>query len=403
MKICDLTQFYSPLSGGVKRYLQEKIAFMQNERPQDEHVLIVPGEKSECLTNERSRIYTIRSPLVSRRSRYRALIDLRAIDQIIERERPDLIESADPYQVGWKALQAGQMQRVPVVAFYHSHFLDAYFRHPAQRFGPIAARWLMNAGRGYVRNLYNRFAFTFVPAAPLADVLCEWGVRNTRVVSLGVNTRIFRPATDRLATRHELGIPDDRKLLLYVGRLAPEKNTRVLFEAFALLRRMSPDRFHLLVVGDGPQHEEMRSLQASGADVKWISYCNDSHQLAQYYQSADFFVHPGLEETFGLVALESQACGTPVIGIRGSYMDRVIFHEQEDWAQENSGAALAEAIAQFSARSLSDLAETASRRVHAAYSWPHIFTRLFELYQEAIRSSAGAPAGRGMHRIQKFS
>ena len=108
MKICDLTQFYSPLSGGVKRYVHEKINYLQTHSPKDEHVLVIPGEKTEVIANGRSRIYTIRSPLVSRSARYRALLNLRAVGEILDRERPDIIESGDPYQVGWKAASAGR-------------------------------------------------------------------------------------------------------------------------------------------------------------------------------------------------------------------------------------------------------------------------------------------------------
>src|SRR6059058_3240893 len=108
MKICDLTQFYSPVSGGVKRYLHEKIDYIEKYRPDDEHLLIVPGGKTEVVSNARSRIYTIHSPLLSRTSRYRALLNLRAVEQILERERPDLIESGDPYQIAWKAIASGR-------------------------------------------------------------------------------------------------------------------------------------------------------------------------------------------------------------------------------------------------------------------------------------------------------
>ena len=89
MRICDLTQFYSPVSGGVKRYLHEKIDYIEKYRPGDEHVLIVPGGKTEVVSNAGSRIYTIHSPLLSRTSRYRALLNLRAVEQILERERPE--------------------------------------------------------------------------------------------------------------------------------------------------------------------------------------------------------------------------------------------------------------------------------------------------------------------------
>ncbi|MDQ6623413.1 MAG: glycosyltransferase, partial [Verrucomicrobiota bacterium] len=317
MKVCDLTQFYSPLSGGVKRYLHEKIGFVQRHRPGDEHLLIVPGAKDGVISADQSRIYTIRSPLVSRTSRYRALLNLRALGEIIEHERPDIIESADPYQVGWAALNAGKLRGIPVVAFYHSHFAEAYLRGPAARFGQGAAELVMKAARGYTRNLYNRFETTFVPSQPLADVLQSWGVRNTRVAGLGVNTEIFRPADDRDSTRETLGVSSERTLLLYVGRLAPEKNTRTLLTAFAQLTEKFPDRYHLLGIGDGTEREELKRLAAIAGHVTWIPYCADSAELAQYYRAADLFVHPGVEETFGLVALESQACGTPVVGIRG--------------------------------------------------------------------------------------
>jgi len=105
----------------VKRYVHEKISYIQTKSPDDEHILVIPGPTSEVVTGERSRIYSIHSPLVSRSSRYRALLDLRAVGEILERERPDLIESGDPYQVGWKAIAIGRSLRVPVVGFYHSH------------------------------------------------------------------------------------------------------------------------------------------------------------------------------------------------------------------------------------------------------------------------------------------
>jgi len=110
LKICDLTQFYSPFSGGVKRYVHEKTAYIDKYSPTDEHVLIVPGQKTEMTSSARSRVYSIHSPLLSRASRYRALLNLRAVEEILEQERPDIIESSDPYQVGWKAISAQQYE-----------------------------------------------------------------------------------------------------------------------------------------------------------------------------------------------------------------------------------------------------------------------------------------------------
>jgi alpha-1,6-mannosyltransferase len=375
VKICDLTQFYSPLSGGVKRYVHEKINYIQTRSPDDEHILIVPGARTEVISGERSQIYSIHSPLVSRSSRYRILLNLRAIGEILERERPDIIESGDPYQVGWKAISVGRLLGIPVVGFYHSHFPEAYLRGPA--------RVLLPAARKYVRNLYNRFEATLIPSEQLAQLLNNWGVRNVRTVGLGVNTEIFSPdRADSAKTRDSLGIGPDRKLLLYVGRLAQEKNTEMLFASFKMLAKRRPDAFELLVIGDGPQRAELRQLQGQTGNVKWIHYCADPVELARYYRAADLFVHPGIQETFGLVALESQACGTPVVGIRGSYMDRIIFHEQESWAPENRPKALADAIEAFSAKDLKGLGATAAQMAAERYSWPRVFEGLLCIYRE---------------------
>jgi alpha-1,6-mannosyltransferase len=387
LNFCDLTQFYSPLSGGVKRYAHEKIRYIQST-PDDEHVLIIPGPKTERIEAERSRIYSIASPLLSRRSRYRVLLNLRAIEEILEREQPHLIESGDPYQVGWKAIASGLALHIPVIGFYHSHFPEAYLRTTSRLLGRSATDFAMVMAGRYVRQIYNRFAATLVPSVRLGQLLADWGVRNVHPVDLGVNTEVFRSEPDDArSTRESLGIPPERCLLLYVGRLAQEKNTQTLLAAFATLVRREPERYHLLVIGDGLQGGALRKLQERVGAISWRQYCAGSEELSRFYRAADLLVHPGVQETFGLTALESQACGTPVVGIRGSYMDRIIFSSQEHWGQENSAEALADAIATTTAAGgLAAAGLKAASVVHAHYAWPVVFKKIFQIYGE-VRTS----------------
>jgi alpha-1,6-mannosyltransferase len=383
VKICDLTQFYSPVSGGVKRYLHEKIDYINRHAPRDEHVLIVPGAKTKLKANGRSRVYTIRSPLVSRTAQYRALLNLRAVEEVLNEERPDVIESGDPYQLGWKALKVGRTLRVPVIGFYHSHFPEAYVRKSATLLGKTATRRMMKLSRAYVRKLYNQHAATLVASERLGRVLRDWGVHNVRVLSLGVNTEIFRPdGSGTEAIRCSLGVNSGQTLLLYVGRLSKDKNTATLLRTFRSLQRRRPNEFHLLVIGDGPERTQLRKLQMRTDNLSWIRYCADPRELAGFYRAADLFVHPGVQETFGLAALECQACGTPVVGIRGSYMDNVICHDQESWALENSPDALANAIEKFSDRKLSALGRNAARVARSLYNWPRVFDELFCIYRD---------------------
>ena len=383
MKICDLTQFYSPVSGGVKRYVQEKIRFIREHTQRDEHVLIIPGARDDCIVDSRdsarAKTYTVRSPLISHASQYRAFLRLAAIAEIFEKEKPDVIECGDPYQVAWKTLscaEAARPRKIPAVAFYHSHFAAAYL-----------PRFLHGMARFYTRELYNRFARTLVPSPALGALLRDWGVQNVECIDLGVNTQLFNPdQNDRQKTRDELGIPRERILLIYVGRLAPEKNTRTLCEAFEILHREHADKnFHFLIAGEGQQRAPVEKLQERARDATtWISRYTEPENLARLYRAADLFVHPGVQETFGLVALEAQASGVPIVGIRGSYMDRIIHCDQTFWARENSAAALAQAIVEMSAQDLKKMGETASREVRERYSWEQVFARLFGIYREVV-------------------
>ena len=138
------------------------------------------------------------------------------------------------------------------------------------------------------------------------------------------------------------------------------------------------------MIGDGLQRTELEALRAGTAGVSWIPYCGEPARLAQYYRAADLFVHPGVQETFGLVTLEAQACGTPVVGIRGSYMDRIIHAGLDAWAGENTPEALAAAIEATLARPPEISAAELSGRIAGLYSWAQVFQRLFDLYREVV-------------------
>lgn len=351
----------------------------------DRHLLIVPGEKTEKKEEQYSTVYTIESPLISRTARYRALTNLALIEEVLEKEKPDLMESGDPYQVAWKAIASGHGLGVPVVGFYHSHFPDATIRSVAKYFGGLAVLMAEEISKRYVVSLYNRFARTLVPNASLAGLLTEWGIDNTATLELGVATETFYPNVDRgKIMRQTLGVDDDKKLLLYVGRLAPEKNFRTLLTAFQQLAEIYRNKYHLVVIGDGTLRGPLQRLQEITGEITWKSYCKDPSMLADYYRAADVFVHPGIHETFGLVTLESQACGTPVVGIGGSRMDGIVFSGSEHWAGEDDAEALSEAIVSICHADLKEAAMEAAAHVRSHYDWKHVFERLFTIYQEII-------------------
>jgi alpha-1,6-mannosyltransferase len=372
----------------VKRYLHEKSRFIA--QTEHEHVLIVPGAETKLDLERRARVYTIAAPVIPRTGGYRILLNLRAVGEILERERPDVIESADPYQLGCYAARVAEMLRIPAIAFYHSHFSEAYVTPAAQRVSGAFAEIAARACRAYVRNLYNRFAVTVAASNALAATLRDWGLQRVVAVGLGVDTALFHERVDPVS-RESLGLRPDAVALLYVGRLAAEKNVRVLFDGFAELNRRRPSQFHLTVIGDGPERTELEKLKSRCPNVTSLTYCADPAELARHYRAADLFIYPGIRETFGLAALESQACGTPVVGIAGTRMDEAILHDQSWWASENTATALADSIERAMTSDLRAVGAAASRMVRERFTWPSVFERLLCIYCEVCTNYNRTP------------
>jgi alpha-1,6-mannosyltransferase len=386
VKICDVTQFYSPVSGGVKRYISEKRRHVAGHTC-DEHHLIVPGNATRHEREGRLHLHTIRSPRLdffSRYpSRYRLILNTQLVLDLLDDIRPDVIESGDPYHVAWTALRAGRQLHAPVFGFYHSHFPEAYLRTALKYGGSWLRDAVLSYAQDYIVRLYSQFTATLVPSEHLRQVLRGWGVTNTATLNLGVDTEAFHPVPRDPALRDELGLPRDKKILLYVGRLSPEKNIELLLAAYEALHARHPNTYHLIIVGDGPLRRVLPATRQRTGALTWRSYIQDNSELARYYHAADLFIHPGVCETFGLVVLEAQACGLPCVGIGGSFMDANVMAGLDHWARRNHPNDLAEAIERFEKLDLAALGAEASRLVHARFSWDKVFTRQWDLYTRA--------------------
>lgn len=173
------------------------------------------------------------------------------------------------------------------------------------------------------------------------------------VVAPGADIECFTPGTDRATerTRRELGIPLSAKVIAFVGRLQALKGPQILVEAAALLAKRNPDQQVTVVIcggSSGSGRDSLESLQNLARDLG-IDRCvrflppRPPEALVTVYQAADIVAVPSFNESFGLVALEAQACGTPVVATRvgglpiavneGESGLLVDGHDPEDWAR----------------------------------------------------------------------
>jgi 1,2-diacylglycerol 3-alpha-glucosyltransferase len=129
----------------------------------------------------------------------------------------------------------------------------------------------------------------------------------------GVNLNRFRKSNESIKIRRELDIPENRILILYVGRLSIEKNVEKLITEFSRLRR---ENVHLLIVGNGPERLRLEQLRNDLNLRQKITFVGLRKEVEQFYAAADIFVLPSKYEAFGQVILEAMAAGLPCVAFK---------------------------------------------------------------------------------------
>ncbi len=395
MKICDIAQFYSSLSGGVKRYIDDKIRHFATQSGV-EHIVIVPSDRDAVGMEGNSRIYEVKSMRVIGSSSYRLLISRRRIKKIIQIEKPDLIEVGDPYHTAWITHGIARQTGIPIIAYYHSDYPRAFGRTLEKYCGRFIGKATERFISSYLARLYNRMDITVVATPVFENVLRQIGIERIIRVPLGTDTDRFHPIDQRAQVLNDLGLPHNCTLLLYVGRLAREKNIVNLVEMMDLFP--PSENIALLLVGDGEQGAMIERMAHHRDNVFWHPYCNSPELLSVFYSAADAFVHPSNNETFGLVSLEAQACGAPVVVVQNGGAEYTLSHEPDPViAASQSPAELLEAVRLLLSRNESPAdREGRRKRIIRHFGKDTTCGLMTDLYELVIAEHNGAaiePAG----------
>ncbi|WP_369988074.1 glycosyltransferase family 4 protein [Pseudomonas xanthosomatis] len=218
------------------------------------------------------------------------------------RQRPDVLYIATEGPLGLSALRAARRLGIAVVSGFHTNFPQ----YSGQYGLGLLARLLTH----YLRWFHRRTAITLVPSASQRLELERRGFERLGLMARGVDASLFNPARRSQALREQWGLAADDIAVLYVGRLAAEKNLALLRPCMAALQKSYPQRrLRLVMVGDGPLRA---SLQQQLPDAMFCG-AQRGEVLAEHYASADLFLFPSLTETFGNVVLEAMASGLAVV------------------------------------------------------------------------------------------
>jgi glycosyltransferase involved in cell wall biosynthesis len=401
MKTLHLTNCWHAESGGISTFYRELLA--QAERERRAIRLVIPGaEDGEETHGEYGRIYRVRARPSPFNPGYRMMMPLAylhprgRVRQILATERPDLIECCDKYTLTY---MAGLLRR-------------GWFGIPGYRPAVI----------GLTCERMDENMAGYLSAAPLARAFCRWYMqwlyfplfdhhiansahtagelqqasfghrcqRGVWVRPMGADCRLFTPARRSASFRQWLesrsGAPAGASLLLYVGRLAPEKNIDLLISTMRLLERGHRGQFHLSIAGDGALRDDLE--QACARDlpgtVSFLGHLRNREMLADVYANCDALLHPNPREPFGIAPLEAMASGLPLIAPDSGGITTYANAENASLVHANAESFAAAAVALRGNSALASARRQAGRTTAERFDWPLVASSFFALYEELV-------------------
>jgi len=330
LKTLHLTNSWGETSGGVAAFYRALI--VEANRRGHEIRLIVPSDNTRVeQIGDFGRIYHIEAPRSLLNANYRTIYPMQFLvtgswlQNILTTERPDLIEICDKYTLNYLGalIRNGlipSLESRPVVAGLSQERMDdnvrAYLR--SLPFAPALCaaymKWV------YLPFFDHHIANSEYTAAELRSAGEGHLVpRGVWIRPMGVDMDHLSPQRRNAEHRRRLlqnfGACDDAVLLLYVGRLVPEKNLNLLSDLVARLAKGGRRDYRLLVVGDGIQRKFWQSKYESAllGRAFFFGHIRDRNILADIYANADIFVHPNPREPFGIAPLEAMASGVPLV------------------------------------------------------------------------------------------
>ncbi|MHB1206136.1 MAG: glycosyltransferase [Rhodospirillaceae bacterium] len=393
MKIADVSAFYSEQGGGVRTYVQQKLA--ASARLGHVTVIIAPGrEDREDAYPGGCKIVWVKAPPLPVDKRYHMFISADGVYRALDREQPDVVEGSTPWRAGWiagrwpgAAVKSLVMHADPVAVYAHT-LLGARLGHERvdRLFG-----WFWN----YLRRLSAPFDCTVVAGEWLARRFEAFGLKNVTTVPFGIDRTFFHGGLRDMALRARMlaacGLPESAHLLLSVGRHHPEKRLPTLIAAAGKANGARADKsdIGLFLVGDGLARAQIEQAAAGVPHVHVTGQVADRAEVARMMASADALIHGSGCETFGLGVAEALCCGAPII-----VPDAGGAHDfaRDDYAEvyplgDAEGAA--QAILRFLARDRESLACAALKGADARIGTADAhFDRLFALYESLVQRRA---------------
>jgi glycosyltransferase involved in cell wall biosynthesis len=298
-------------------------------------------------------------------------------------QRPDLVYIATEGPLGRSALNTARRMGIPTLSGMHTHF-DRYSRH--YRMGVLAPLVAQ-----YMRRFHNLSGGTLVPTRAMAESLRRRDFQRVHIWPRGVDAELFDPSRRSDELRARWGVQPDQLALIYVGRLAPEKNVELAMQSYLAIRAEIPST-RMVWVGDGPARKRLEQACPDGI----FAGPRTGEDLARHYASGDLFLFPSLTETFGNVVLEAMASGLPVLAYRDAAAAELI-NDAHNGCTVTPGRTvdfIASAIELAHSREQCRRLGRRAREGALRHAWPQLIDDLITLMYLTLETCHDAPLAR---------
>ena len=292
----------------------------------------------------------------------------------------DVFHAHHPFLLGGTAARLARSLGRPLAFTYHTLY-DKYAHYV-----PLPRAAVARQALAWSTQFANHVDVVIAPSEALAERIRNQGVaRVVEVVPTGIDLGWFQPG-NRTDARAALGLPPDRPLLVYVGRLDREKNLDFLLEAFAAVLRVRPDA-ELLLVGRGTREPSLRALAARLGVADRVRFVGGVPlaDVVAFYQAADVFVFASTTETQGLAVLEAMAVGRPVVAVRASGVEEAVMDGVTGLLTPEDSSAFAAAVTEIlEDAGLAAKLAAGGREVARRFAAPVLAARLVGIYRRLL-------------------
>lgn len=367
MKIAIVTETFLPSTDGIVTRLTKAIDYFMK---QGHEVLVIAPDLGVTEYNG-AKVVGIK-PITFPFYRYRKWgFPTKKVYKILKEFQPDVVNAVNPLLMGVSAVNASKKYGFTLVSSYHTHipkYLDHYTIYKPAR--PLL--WW------YIRRNHRDAHVNVCTSEAMKEELVEQGIERLQVIPRAVDVDKRHPKFKSLEMRNRLSNNQpEKKLLIYVGRLAAEKDIHLIKP---LLERR--DDVCLAIVGDGPARKDLEKT-FKGTNTVFTGFLHGD-ELSQAFASGDAFIFPSTSETLGLVILEAMAAGLPVIAAHsGPTVEQIDDGVNGLIFESGNTDSLIEAVKIIDDKERLEKMSQEARKEALKYSWDAASAKLLSYYEKA--------------------